>query len=786
MAGRDLFATPEATKPAQGFGLRADKTEKGEGYFGVLQRPDGDISTEISIGVEFDGKETEIPTLVPTLTEEEVNYLLEGNEPSEEIVNKAVNHAMDRMGRGMSPFKGSNEPVSEIKKSAGRDLLQTTPTPTPRYQGPEIDVRTGKPKPTQKERFGIISGAREAITGEQRRTPTTEALPEFRETGAVQDFGSIGYGNQLKMTAGLMATMDDQAAQDIIKKAIPEAEFFQDEKGNVIVDVAGEQSVLNRPGMSSQDAIRAMTQTLAFLTPSKLASFGKSILGKFGIGALGAGATEAGLQEVEQVAGAEKEREVGRIAGAAVMGGLGEVVGPVRQQRAAKKYARGIGAQAEEIPELATTIEKAGEAAERVGIDLTLPQKSGSPYALERQAFVASMPAGVKDSVKFLKNQNTQAHDAVIDAMRQIAPDIAVVTGPKKARKAADLAIEAQERIRSEAASPLYDAAKADHSFVDTSDLQLRIMERLDKFPSKGKISRSMEKALDVIGESKDIEQLHNAKREIDNMLSSAAGELGREELRELVKIKKSLVSAMEAASPAYKEAREKFIEMSPDVDEVKAILGEVPKMKDTQLKSLSKRILDPEQTNPMVVRQAKKAIADIDPEAWNELVRSEMERRLGRIRADVTDLEGIGAAENLPGQLHTALFKPAKNKNVLYAALDGEARDNMKYLETALKRASEGRPGGSQTGIRGEIVKEFRGGVAGTIRDFIASPTGAVAGAGAEKAYNQKVSAAARAIFDPAYAPRMKEIRRLNPTSAAAGKAMLQLLNDIEIVEEI
>ena len=36
-----------------GFGLRADGTKKGSGWLGPLQRPDGRISSEISIGVDI-------------------------------------------------------------------------------------------------------------------------------------------------------------------------------------------------------------------------------------------------------------------------------------------------------------------------------------------------------------------------------------------------------------------------------------------------------------------------------------------------------------------------------------------------------------------------------------------------------------------------------------------------------------------------------------------------------------------------------------------------------------
>ena len=99
--------------------LRTDGTEKGQGYFGKLQRPDGKVSTELSIGVDFDGKETEIPSLVPTLKQDEINYLLEGNEPTEEIVNKASEHAKRRMAGGRSPFAEEFTPTREGMETRG-------------------------------------------------------------------------------------------------------------------------------------------------------------------------------------------------------------------------------------------------------------------------------------------------------------------------------------------------------------------------------------------------------------------------------------------------------------------------------------------------------------------------------------------------------------------------------------------------------------------------------------------------------------------------------------------
>ena len=100
------------------FGLRKDGTKKGMGYFGELPSKGG-ISTELSIGIELDGKETEIPLLNPSLDLIEIVHLLEGNKPTKSIINKSVNFAKNRIKSGLSPFASGKErlplPVSGLQ-----------------------------------------------------------------------------------------------------------------------------------------------------------------------------------------------------------------------------------------------------------------------------------------------------------------------------------------------------------------------------------------------------------------------------------------------------------------------------------------------------------------------------------------------------------------------------------------------------------------------------------------------------------------------------------------------
>jgi hypothetical protein len=131
----EMVETKLVDKDTQNFGIRSDGTPKGTGWLGVLKRPDGRVSTELSVGVNIDGKEVEIPSLVPTLDKTEVDYLL--NSPTDSkifettvgkrILNKSIEHAKSRISLGLSPFKtDKRQDAIAILKKAGKDTSETS------------------------------------------------------------------------------------------------------------------------------------------------------------------------------------------------------------------------------------------------------------------------------------------------------------------------------------------------------------------------------------------------------------------------------------------------------------------------------------------------------------------------------------------------------------------------------------------------------------------------------------------------------------------------------------
>jgi hypothetical protein len=106
-------AEPEPpAEPSAPWGYRVDGTPKGPGWFGPIPLPDGRVATEIGIGVELDGVETEIPSIVPTLSRDELDHLISGGWPTPEMIQKAVTFAVLRRLMGQSVWAREGESVA--------------------------------------------------------------------------------------------------------------------------------------------------------------------------------------------------------------------------------------------------------------------------------------------------------------------------------------------------------------------------------------------------------------------------------------------------------------------------------------------------------------------------------------------------------------------------------------------------------------------------------------------------------------------------------------------------
>jgi len=100
----DKRLTPQ---PVRDYGKRNDGTKKGDGWLGPIDLGGGNFATEYTMqsdAVKVGGKQIDFPTLVPTLTPEEIetmkDVILNKKDIPEPIIQKAINHAKKQLSEG--------------------------------------------------------------------------------------------------------------------------------------------------------------------------------------------------------------------------------------------------------------------------------------------------------------------------------------------------------------------------------------------------------------------------------------------------------------------------------------------------------------------------------------------------------------------------------------------------------------------------------------------------------------------------------------------------------------
>ncbi len=143
------------------------------------------------------------------------------------------------------------------------------------------------------QKLGFVAGVKEAITGDRRKTPETEAAPDW---AGMPELNSLSIASA-KTGVGTLFAQPKEIVQ-IIKHNFPEAEVRQDRKGNYFIksSIDGQEYAI-KPGFQLSDVPRAIGALAAF-TPAGRAG---TIPGM----ALKSGATQAGIEASQAATGGE-------------------------------------------------------------------------------------------------------------------------------------------------------------------------------------------------------------------------------------------------------------------------------------------------------------------------------------------------------------------------------------------------------------------------------------------------------------------------------------------------
>ena len=281
-----VIAAPTSSLPVSSipapldYGTREDGTPKGNGFFGPLQRKDGsnDVSTEISIWVKVDGKEMTVPALVPTLSEQEKDYLLatpinkiftQDKKMASSIETKASSFAKQRIAEGKSVFAQNGEDQTTTQAPDYSSMVTDAGQYPAWYTAPNAPTETTT-KPTLPVQSPAQSPLNTNIWATQFnpgiQNTSVAWLPDTTKQSIATDVknnktqwvtNNIDYSKAL---ADLSASLQDKPNANVsdIKRVFPEFEWLDDQ---VVADLSA--SLKAKPDATKEQILAAFPELTA-------------------------------------------------------------------------------------------------------------------------------------------------------------------------------------------------------------------------------------------------------------------------------------------------------------------------------------------------------------------------------------------------------------------------------------------------------------------------------------------------------------------------------------------
>jgi len=524
------------------------------------------------------------------------------------------------------------------------------------------------------------------------------------------------------------------------------------------------------------------------------------------VAAGGVGGVAAGTNYLRQKIGqaiAGQEIDPYQVGLAGLLSGGAELAPVARQAMVERRLAKDI---AQVNPNTVASLRsKAG----KVGVDLTPAELTDMASLFAQQKVVGNVPESTKKMQDFYKRREGQVQNAVDDYLSSLSR----VDDPAVAGNRGVQALEVQRenliRARSDAVAPIYQAAFDSSVPVNTQPVLDQIDNMLKTQPPTGKAAGYLRKIKDLI-QRPDIDQegnvlktfkpedrlpnLQNAKFEIDSMLKDEAfGSLDKTIQGQITGIQKNLVERMGAENADYVAANRAFERLSAPINEFNERITGVSlmQMSPDNLKNFANRIF--QNPSPETIKYAKKQIiAGGGEEAWNAVTKAFLEEQWTLAKKPSKSQQGTKLDTGNTWQ--NVIMGDPKQMKAMQAALSPESFQALRDLAEVLEAAGRVKKLGSDTAFNQLITEELmKNPPATSITTGVARTVGAalqpqnygkmIADWATKKDASANAANIADIITSPDGISRLKELKKMSPTSAKRWAGIAQLLSGAGIL---
>lgn len=496
------------------------------------------------------------------------------------------------------------------------------------------------------------------------------------------------------------------------------------------------------------------------------------------------------------ISGEDRPLDVGQVATSGLLDAATQLIPGGRVMSANARTAADIGRL---DPAAVAELQRMAQAR---GIQLTPAELTNLPSLKSQQKVLGNIPESSDVLGKFYEKRfQEQIQPAVDDFLGSISRVSDPMTAGFRGQAALKDQLSALEKQRDTLVEPYYRAAFEVAQPVDVRPVAARIDSMLEI--AKGEEKRELQRIKDLLfrevktkdAEGKEVVQkvlddrlpaLQRAKFAIDAALrSDAVGSMDKVIKGEITGLQNDLVAAMGANNPKYLEANEAFATFS---DPINRFMEKRPGLSLTNispdnLNQFASRVF--EGASPQTVRYVKQQVEATNPNAWQDVTRAWLQQKWEKASGVTPGSREIPV--DAGATWRNLLLGNEKDKRVLQAALSKEQYTALTDLTSVLEAAGRVKKIGSDTAFNQKVLKDMgdqaggliqtAGKLAGGIR--LDAPLKFIADWASERQFSKNAESIAGIITSPDGINKLRQLRKLSPTSVQFWSGLSQLVVD-------
>jgi len=716
---------------------------------------------------------------------------------SQEEIRAAI---MKIVGRGAAPQAAPQSPVAPVAPPVAPVAAPIAPT----MQAPVAPQAAPVAPPVAPVAPPVAAVAPQPPAPLQLFAPRTRIQQESLPFQSVAEMGATP---SAAFRAGVQT--DKKAAIKEFAKArgIPESRYrivgsdivYEADDGKFYAEVPG---ILKAPRTSlayvAPDIAEALPSIATGIASAPMMLGGPA--GAAGSVALTGGAASlanVGRQKIAGlISGEDRPLDVGQVATSGLLDAATQLIPGGRVLSANARTAADIGRL---DPAAVAELQRIAQAR---GIQLTPAELTNLPSLKSQQKVLGNIPESSDVLGRFYEKRfQEQVQPAVDEFLGSISRVSDPMTAGFRGQSALKDQLTALEKQRDTLVEPYYKAAFEVAQPVDVRPVAARIDSMLEI--AKGEERRELLRIKDLLfrevktkdAEGKEVVQkvlddrlpaLQRAKFAIDATLrSDAVGSMDKVIKGEITGLQNDLVAAMGAKNPKYLEANEAFATFS---DPINRFMEKRPGLSLTNispdnLNQFASRVFDG--ASPQTVRYVKQQIEATNPNAWQDVTRAWLQQKWEKASGVTPGSREIPV--DAGATWRNLLLGNERDKRVLQAALSKEQYTALTDLTSVLEAAGRVKKIGSDTAFNQKVLKDMgdqaggliqtAGKLAGGIR--LDAPLKFIADWASERQFSQNAESIAGIITSPDGINKLRQLRKLSPTSVQFWSGLSQLVVD-------